>query len=57
MQVELGQLDRRYEGLRSRSAARERKLLASLSEIGQQVPIIVMRDEARLTALPKGART
>src|SRR5260370_4723728 len=51
MQVELGQLDRRYEGLRTRSAARERRLLASLAEIGQQAPIIVVRDDARLVAV------
>ncbi len=51
MQVELGQLDRRYEGLRTRSAARERKLLASLAEIGQQAPIIVVRDDARLVVV------
>lgn len=44
MQVELGQLDRRYEALRTRSATRERRLLASLGDIGQQAPIVVVRD-------------
>jgi ParB family chromosome partitioning protein len=44
MQVELEHLDRRYEGLRTRSASRERKLVASLAELGQQSPIIVVRD-------------
>ena len=44
MDVELGQLDRRYESLRTRSAPRERRLLGSLAEIGQQAPIIVVRD-------------
>src|SRR5258708_34691757 len=48
MEVELGQLDRRYESLRTRNRARERRLLASLSEIGQQTPIILVRDEQRL---------
>lgn len=43
MDVELCQLDRRYEALRSRSARRERRLLASLSEVGQQSPIVVVR--------------
>jgi ParB-like chromosome segregation protein Spo0J len=44
MELEVGQLDRRYESLRTRSARRERRLLSSLSEIGQQTPILVVRD-------------
>jgi ParB/RepB/Spo0J family partition protein len=44
MDLELCQLDRRYEALRSRSTKRERRLLSSLSEIGQQLPIVVVRD-------------
>lgn len=44
MELELRQLDRRYESLRTRSARRERRLLSSLSEVGQQTPIIVVRD-------------
>jgi ParB-like chromosome segregation protein Spo0J len=51
MQVELRQLDRRYEGLRTRSAGRERTLLASLAEIGQQAPLIVVRDAATLVVV------
>jgi ParB-like chromosome segregation protein Spo0J len=47
MDLELHQLDRRYEALRTRSARRERRLLASLGEVGQQTPIIVVRDGAR----------
>jgi ParB/RepB/Spo0J family partition protein len=42
MQLEFQQLDRRYEHLRTRNARRERRLLASLSESGQQVPIVVV---------------
>ncbi len=48
MDVEVAQLDRRYETLRTRSAPRERRLLASLAEIGQQAPLIVVRDDTRL---------
>jgi ParB family transcriptional regulator, chromosome partitioning protein len=44
MVLELHQLDRRYESLRARHAAREKRLLGSLSEIGQQMPIVVVRD-------------
>jgi ParB family transcriptional regulator, chromosome partitioning protein len=44
MDLELCQLDRRYEALRSRSTQRERRLLSSLSEVGQQLPIVVVRD-------------
>lgn len=47
MDVEIGQLDRRYEALRTRSAKRERRLLASLADIGQQVPIVVVRGDER----------
>ena len=42
MDLEFHQLDWRYEGLRVRRPDRERRLLASLSERGQQVPIIVI---------------
>ena len=42
MQLEFQQLDRRYEHLRTRNLQRERRLLASLSESGQQVPIVVV---------------
>lgn len=47
MQLEFHQLDLRYEGLRVRRPDRERRLLASLAERGQQVPIVViaMADE------------
>jgi ParB/RepB/Spo0J family partition protein len=43
MELELGQLDRRHEGLRTRQPQREKRLLASLSQSGQQVPIVVVR--------------
>jgi len=44
MELELGQLELRYEALRTRSARRERRLLASIAEVGQQTPIVVVRD-------------
>jgi len=43
--VELHQLDLRYERLRTRKPETERKLVASLAEIGQQVPVVVVRGE------------
>ena len=43
MDLEFQQLDLRYEELRGRSAARERRLLSSLAELGQQTPIVVVR--------------
>jgi ParB family transcriptional regulator, chromosome partitioning protein len=43
--VELHQLDLRYETLRTRRPETERKLLASLAEIGQQLPVVVVRGE------------
>ena len=42
MELEFHQLDLRYEGLRVRRPDRERRLLASLAERGQQVPIVVI---------------
>jgi ParB family transcriptional regulator, chromosome partitioning protein len=42
MDLEFHQLDLRYEGLRVRRQDRERRLLASLAEHGQQVPIVVV---------------
>jgi ParB/RepB/Spo0J family partition protein len=42
MELELHQLELRYEGLRKRSPRRERQLIASLAEIGQQLPIVVL---------------
>ncbi len=47
MELELGQLELRYEALRTRSARRERRLLASIAEVGQQTPIVVVRDAER----------
>jgi ParB/RepB/Spo0J family partition protein len=45
MQLEFHQLDRRWEHLRVRHAARQRRLLASLAESGQQTPIVVVAAE------------
>lgn len=42
MDLEFHQLDLRYEGLRVSRPERERRLLASLAEKGQQVPIVVI---------------
>jgi ParB/RepB/Spo0J family partition protein len=61
-ELELHQLDRRYEGLRRREPRREARLLASLSEHGQQIPIIVVGEHVvvdgfkRLRALSKLAQ-
>lgn len=43
MDLEFHQLDLRYEGLRVRRVDRERRLLSSLAEGGQQVAIVVIR--------------
>src|SRR5713226_602542 len=42
MKLEFHQLDRRYEHLRVRNPQRQRRLLASLAESGQQTPIVVI---------------
>ena len=43
MDLEFHQLDRRYEDLRLHRPECERRLLASLCEQGQQVPIVVVK--------------
>jgi ParB/RepB/Spo0J family partition protein len=45
MQLEFHQLDRQWEHLRVRHPARQRRLLASLAESGQQTPIVVVAAE------------
>src|SRR5215831_10519361 len=47
MQLEFHQLDRRWEHLRVRPPARQRRLLASLAEVGQQTPIVVVAAEGQ----------
>ena len=46
MELEFHQLDLRYERLRVRQPARERRLLASLADIGQQMPIVVVTTDS-----------
>ncbi len=48
MQLEFHQLERRWEHLRVRHAARQRRLLASLAESGQQTPIVVVAAEGQV---------
>lgn len=45
MELEHHQLDLRYEGLRVRRPDKERRLVASLSAEGQQIPIVVVAGE------------
>ncbi len=42
MQIELHQLELRHSALRAAAPARQRKLLAQLCEVGQQVPVVVV---------------
>jgi len=45
MELELHQLDRRYESLRSACRERDSRVLASLSRDGQQLPVVVVASE------------
>ena len=47
MQLEFHQLDRRWEHLRVRHPARQRRLLVSLADGGQQTPIVVVAAEGQ----------
>jgi ParB-like chromosome segregation protein Spo0J len=51
MELELHQLELRYEGLRKRHPPQERQLLASLAEVGQQLPIVVVNEAARFIVI------
>jgi ParB/RepB/Spo0J family partition protein len=46
MDLELHQVELRYAALRRRDVKRERALLASLTDVGQQAPVVVVRDAA-----------
>lgn len=54
MELELHQLDLRYEALRRTSARKERSLLASLAQIGQQAPVVVVGTEGERPVLLDG---
>lgn len=45
MEIEFHQLDLRYQSLRRRSPEREKRLVASLAQHGQQAPIVVVTAE------------
>lgn len=45
MELEFHQLELRYDQLRITRPEQERRLLSSLAEVGQQVPIVVVQDE------------
>lgn len=46
MQIELHQLELRHAALRAADPARRRKLVAALSDAGQQVPVVVVAADA-----------
>jgi len=45
-ELEIHQLELRYEALRIRSPEKERRILASLAGVGQQCPVVVISDSA-----------
>jgi ParB/RepB/Spo0J family partition protein len=51
MDLEFHQLELRYEPLRVRSLGRERRLLASLADLGQQIPIVVVEEGDRFVVI------
>lgn len=55
MELELHQLDRRYEALRTTSRERDSRVLASLARDGQQLPVVVIAgDDPRRYVLVDG---
>ena len=51
MELELHQLTLRYERLRKRRPRAERALLVSLTEIGQQLPVVVVSEAERFVLI------
>jgi ParB family chromosome partitioning protein len=51
VELELHQLTLRYERLRKRQPRAERALLISLTEIGQQLPVVVVREQERFVLI------
>jgi ParB family chromosome partitioning protein len=51
MELESHQLELRYESLRKRAPVAERRLLGSLAEIGQQLPIVVVSEASRFIVI------
>jgi ParB family chromosome partitioning protein len=47
VELELHQLELRYEGIRKRAPVAQRALVGSLAEIGQQLPVIVVGEAER----------
>lgn len=54
MELELHQVELRYAALRRRDVKRERALVASLTEVGQQTPVVVVRETAGAWVLVDG---
>lgn len=51
MDVDLHRLELRHDDLRIRDRARRRRLIASVAEIGQQVPVVVIAEGDRLVLI------
>lgn len=51
MELELHQLELRYEALRKCAPRAERQLLGSLAELGQQLPIVVVSEATRFVVI------
>jgi ParB-like chromosome segregation protein Spo0J len=51
VEVDLHQLELRHEDLRIQDANRRRRLIASVAEIGQQVPVVVVHDDDQLVLI------
>lgn len=54
MDLELGQIELRYEKLRRKNARKERQLVASLAEKGQLLPVVVVRGDGAKYVLVDG---
>ena len=51
MEVDLHQLELRHRDLRIHDGEQRRRLIGSLAEVGQQVPVVVIRDADRLVLI------
>jgi ParB-like chromosome segregation protein Spo0J len=51
VEVDLHQLELRHRDLRIHDGEQRRRLIGSVAEIGQQVPVVVIRDAERLVLI------
>jgi hypothetical protein len=53
VEVDLHQFELRHRGLRIHSAQERRRLIGSVAELGQQLPVIMIAEDERLVLIDR----